>query len=317
MLYAFDMSLTAGVDQVSSAIGALESAAADPERGDVQTAVNKLSGLADELNLRLNQRQDFISTGRGLPQDEYNSMMSGLNQAMAPPPAPPSQPTTFMPPQGSETPQPGSPYMAPPPPPSTTGAPYGYGGAPTMPTGDAPPQGGDAARVQGGGGGSADMSSAMDMGSAQERPETPRSAASGEMGRVDELPPVDQWQSAPSPWAGQGESATEATTGRIPSTMPQPSSGTPGMPSGGYGSESYGSGGGQPMSERAGDYSAGGGPVTGGAYSSAGSADDTGIESASSPPPGDDLADKPRLSNDANNLDAQALDDNSRQEDKA
>ena len=177
---------------------------------------------------------------------------------------------------------------------------------------------GDAARVQGGG--SADMSSAMDMGNAQERPETPRSAASSEMGRMDEVPPVEQWQSAPSPWAGQSESGPETTasTGKIPSpSMPPPTSGTPGTPSGGYGTGSYGSASEQPMSERADDFSAVGGPVTGGAYSSAGSADDTGIESASSPPPGDDLADKPRLSNDANDLDAQALDDNSRQEDKA
>ena len=98
MLYAFDMSLTAGVDQVSSAIGALESAVAGTEKDAVSAAIAKLSNVADELNLRLNQRQDFISTGRGLPQDEYNSMMSGVNQAMALQ----AQPTTYMPPQASE-----------------------------------------------------------------------------------------------------------------------------------------------------------------------------------------------------------------------
>jgi hypothetical protein len=311
MLYAFDMSLTSGVDQVSSAIGALESAVGSTEKGDVTTAINRLSELADELNLRLNQRQDFISTGRGLPQDEYNSMMSGLNQGTAPPPGVQPGPTTYMPPQTGETSQAGSAYMAPPPPQSTTGAPYG--GAPTMPTGTTPPpMGGDMARVQGGTG---DMSGAADMGNMQDRPETPRSAASSNMGRLDEMPPVDQWPSAPSPWASKDEGGTSGAQTPGPS-MPQPSSGrpaTPGMPPGGSetGSE-------RPRSERADDFGAGSGKVTGGAYNSATSAgDDSGIESASSPAlPGEDLADKPRLSNDANDLDAQALDDNNRQEDK-
>ncbi|MGA7733689.1 MAG: hypothetical protein WCD37_20695 [Chloroflexia bacterium] len=312
MLYAFDMSLTSGVDQVSSAIGALESAVGSTEKGDVSAAINRLSELADDLNLRLNQRQDFISTGRGLPQDEYNSMMSGLNQGMAPPPAAQPGPTTYMPPQTGETSQAGSAYMAPPPPQSTTGAPYG--GAPTMPTGTTPPpMGGDMARVQGGAG---DMSGAADMGNMQDRPETPRSAASSNMGRLDEMPPVDQWPSAPSPWANKEESDPSPPSGAQSPGMPQPSSGRPGTPSMPSGGSETGSE--QPRSARADDFGAGSGKVTGGAYNSAGSAgDDSGIESASSPAlPGEDLADKPRLSNDANDLDAQALDDNNRQEGK-
>jgi hypothetical protein len=85
----------------------------------------------------------------------------------------------------------------------------------------------------------------------------------------------------------------------------------------GYGSTGSGMGGEQPRSERADDFGASGGRVTGGTYSSAGT-DDDGIESSSAPSlPGEDLADKPRLTNDANDLDVQALDDNTRQEDKA
>ena len=300
MLYAFDMSLTSGVDQVSSAIGALESAVAGSEKDEVPAAISRLSSLADELNLRLNQRQDFISTGRGMPQDEYNSMMSGLNQGMTPPA--PQQ-------TGGGMSSGGSAYMAPSAPPSTMGAPST--GAPTMPTGTTPP-GGDMARVQGTGAG--DMSGAMDMGNTQDKPEIPRSSASAEMGRLDEMPPVDQWPSAPSPWADKpgGESGVRQ------SDMPSPSSGRAGMPSGGMetGATQSESGSDQPWSGRADAFGTGGGPVTGGTYNSAGSAsDDTGIESASSPLPGDDVADNPRLSDDANDLDA--IDDNNRREDKA
>ncbi len=308
-LYAFDMALTAGVDQVSSAISALESAVMDTDKGDVPAALNRLSGEVDELNLRLNQRQDFISTGRGLPQDEYNSMMSDLNQSMAPPPPP-------MAPPSAETPSTGAPYMAPPAPPSTIGT--SPTGTPTMPM---PPQtGGDMARVQGTGAG--DMSGgATGMGTAQDKPETPRAEASSQVGRMDEVPPIDQWPSAPSPWSNQEGAQSGGMTAPPPAPdMPKPSSGRAGMPpaASGSGTTDAGASPTPPMSDRADDFATGGGMVSGGAYNSTsmGSADDnTGIESASSPSlPGEDLADTPKLSNDADDLDAQAIDDNSRQD---
>lgn len=315
-LYAFDMSLTAGVDQVSGAISALESAVADTtsEKNEVPGAISKLSALADELNLRLNQRQDFISTGRGLAQDEYNSMMGGLNQGMAPQAPPAMQAAT--PPPTTDMQQAGAPYMAPPPPMGTAGTPST--GAPTMPTGGDRPYDpnnptGQMARVQG--------------YEDESKPEVPRSSAptqpSAEMGRMDEVPPIDEWPSAPSPWANKesgGDNADMSSTDAAETaTLPRPSAGPSGYSQADM--DAMGdTGSNRPWSGNADAFGSGGGAVTGGSYNSdesAGASDDGGIETASSPAmPGEDVDDKPRLSNDANDLDNQAWDDNSRQEDK-
>lgn len=322
-LYAFDMALTSGVDQISSDITALESAASDTaEKGGVSDSLNKLSASVDELNLRLNQRQDFLSTGRGLPQDEYNSMVNTLNQANAYPsatPAPP--PATQAAPAGAPTsdmPQSSAPYTAPPPPTGTSVSPSS--GAPTMPTNtpynpntapynpDNPS--GNMARVQG-------------MGEDESKPEVPRSTsqASGEMGRLDEMPPIDQWPSAPSPWADKDSSADTADTAsgvtQDLGTMPKPSAGPSGLSQpdvdamGDTGSN-------RPWAGNADAFGSGSGPAGSSYNSASGDTSDSGIESASSPAaPGADLADTPPLTTDSSDLGTQALDANPTQEDKA
>lgn len=136
-LYAFDMALTSGVDNVSTGISNLESALlSETARKDVPAALAKLSSVLDELNLRLNQRGDLLSTGRGLEPAEYNSLMSGLSGltgaanaaagAAATPPPPPAQAGTGAPPQYA------------------SGIPYGGTGAPTVNT-----SGGEMARYPG------------------------------------------------------------------------------------------------------------------------------------------------------------------------
>lgn len=152
-LYAFDMALTSGVDEVSSAIGALESATtSETARTDIPAALAKLSSVLDDLNLRLNQRGDLLTTGRGLPTDQYNSLVNSLGSSGS---------------GGSGMPAGAPPPMAPPPPPppppytaASTGAPPQYAsgtpnmGAPTVNT-----SGGEMARYPGG------YSSGTDAGS--------------------------------------------------------------------------------------------------------------------------------------------------------
>jgi hypothetical protein len=120
-LYAFDMALTSGVDEVSSAIGNIESAVTgnDAESGQqVPAALSQLGTILDDLNNRLNQRSDLLTTGRGVPSEEYNRLVDQLNQATAGAP----------PPTGVGA----APYTAPPPPEVPRG------GAPTMPMGSGP-----------------------------------------------------------------------------------------------------------------------------------------------------------------------------------
>lgn len=325
-LYAFDMALTAGVDQVSTAVSSLESAVSDSasEKSGVPDALNKLATLADDLNTRLNQRQDFISTGRGLDQNDYNNMVNSLNQQAAPPappaapPAPPAAPTGDMS-QGS------SPYMAPPPPAATSMG--TSSGAPTMPTNTpydpntAPynpnnPAGGDMARVQGYG------------AEGESKPEVPRatSQASGDMGRLDEMPPIDQWPSAPSPWANKEEGAAETSQADSGETqnlsgMPKPSAGPSGISQPDMDARTD-TGSNRPWSGNADAFESASGPAGAGSVSNnvsgtTDAASSSGIESASSPTlPGSDVADAPHISNDASDLDSQAMDDNVRQEDK-
>jgi len=94
-LYAFDMALTSGVDEVSSAIGGLETGiTAESAKTDVPAALSHLSSVLDDLNLRLNQRGDLLTTGRGLPEDQYNSLVNSVSAPASPPPAAPSAPDT-------------------------------------------------------------------------------------------------------------------------------------------------------------------------------------------------------------------------------
>ncbi|MBF6614180.1 MAG: hypothetical protein IVW55_13725 [Chloroflexi bacterium] len=88
-LYAFDMALTNGVDQLSSAIGALETAASGAvvsgQLPEIPAAITRLSTVIDDLNERLNQRADLLTSGRTLPQNEYNSLLDDLSQRPTPP----------------------------------------------------------------------------------------------------------------------------------------------------------------------------------------------------------------------------------------
>jgi hypothetical protein len=63
-LYAFDMSLAGGVDQVSAAIDSIERA--DPD--ELPTSISRLSTIVDDLNRRLDQRTDLLSTDALCPR---------------------------------------------------------------------------------------------------------------------------------------------------------------------------------------------------------------------------------------------------------
>ena len=78
-IYAFDMALAGGVDQVSSAIDAVESAVGATDTQELPAALSRLSNLVDELNTRLNQRSDYLTSGRAMPQSEYKAMVSGAS----------------------------------------------------------------------------------------------------------------------------------------------------------------------------------------------------------------------------------------------
>ncbi len=83
-LYAFDMALASGVDQVSSTIDTIEGA----DMREASTSVARLATIVDELNERLNQRTDFLTSGRGLQSNEYKSLVSSLNQTAEQPSSP-------------------------------------------------------------------------------------------------------------------------------------------------------------------------------------------------------------------------------------
>lgn len=92
-LYAFDMALTSGVDDMTSAIDAVEKAASatGPDaQNELPSALSKLSSIVDNLNLRLSQRGDLLTTGRGLPQDQYSALVSSITST----PSAPSTPET-------------------------------------------------------------------------------------------------------------------------------------------------------------------------------------------------------------------------------
>lgn len=80
-LYAFDLSLAGGVDQLSGAIDALESAAsAGGQYAELPAALTRLETVLDDLNRRLNQRADLLTSGTALPESDYRALVSSNNQ---------------------------------------------------------------------------------------------------------------------------------------------------------------------------------------------------------------------------------------------
>jgi hypothetical protein len=117
-LYAFDMALTSGVDQVSSAIDALEAAGSSAGQQEMPAAIDRLSSVLDDLNTRLSQRSDLLTSGDRLSDNDYRALVGGFNQ---PPPTPAQgQPGSFGAATGAAT--------------GTSGA----GGAPTQSVGSNP-----------------------------------------------------------------------------------------------------------------------------------------------------------------------------------
>jgi len=76
-LYAFDMALASGVDQVSSTIDTIE----DTDSKEAATSVTHLATILDDLNERLNQRNDFFTSGKRLQSNEYSSLLASLSPA--------------------------------------------------------------------------------------------------------------------------------------------------------------------------------------------------------------------------------------------
>ena len=291
MLYAFDMALTAGVDQVSSAVGALETAASQSatDANAVPAALDKLASQVDDLNNRLNQRQDFISTGQGLPKDQYDAMLTQINQASAP--TPPPMPAAPMQPEAPSN--AGSPYMAPGAPSSVAGT--SSTGAPTMPMGQSPQApstdaSGQMARVQGSG--------TTDTGASA--PETPRSTApdtysADQQNQMGVIPPVEQWQGIPASSSTGGAPTmptgdASPTTSSTPATSDQASTwSSDAAPGTGTSWNTDAS----TVSDSADDFGMSQGSATSGNYTASGATDTGGgVQSAAAPSlPGDDLAD--------------------------
>ena len=78
-LYAFDMTLAGGVDQASAAISALEESVSDKEGQSLPDALNRFVDLVDDLNEKLNQRGELLTSGTRVPAGEFQSMLSSLN----------------------------------------------------------------------------------------------------------------------------------------------------------------------------------------------------------------------------------------------
>lgn len=78
-LYAFDMTLAAGVDQVSAAIGSIDESISDKEGTALQNALGSFSDLVDDLNEKLNQRAELLTSGTRVPDDQFQSMLGNLN----------------------------------------------------------------------------------------------------------------------------------------------------------------------------------------------------------------------------------------------
>ncbi|HUP28197.1 MAG TPA: hypothetical protein VM409_07165 [Chloroflexia bacterium] len=83
-LYAFDMALASGVDQVSSTIDTIEGSDAK----EASTSVGRLATMLDDLNNRLNQRADFLTSGKRLPANDYQSLVTDMSQSANQPASP-------------------------------------------------------------------------------------------------------------------------------------------------------------------------------------------------------------------------------------
>ncbi|MDQ3928919.1 MAG: hypothetical protein M3328_07200, partial [Chloroflexota bacterium] len=79
-IYAFDMALASGVDTLSGAVGSLESATEGQAKGELSSAIDNLSSVVNDLNDRFDQRNDLLTSGTTLPQNEYQAMVSGFQQ---------------------------------------------------------------------------------------------------------------------------------------------------------------------------------------------------------------------------------------------
>ncbi len=78
-LYAFDMALAGGVDEVSGAVDALESAVTgEVGKAEMPAALDRLSTVINSLNDRLNQRADLLTSGNRVPDDQYRALVNGL-----------------------------------------------------------------------------------------------------------------------------------------------------------------------------------------------------------------------------------------------
>ena len=78
-LYAFDMTLATGVDQVSAAVSAIEESVSDKEGQALPGALDRFSELVDDLNEKLNQRSGLLTTGTRVEPDQFEAMLSNLN----------------------------------------------------------------------------------------------------------------------------------------------------------------------------------------------------------------------------------------------
>src|SRR4051812_6024570 len=79
-LYAFDMALASGVDEVSRGVDTLESASSGQGNSEIPSALSRLATTVDELNRRLDERADLLTNGTRLPDESYQSMLSSLNE---------------------------------------------------------------------------------------------------------------------------------------------------------------------------------------------------------------------------------------------
>ncbi|HYO50966.1 MAG TPA: hypothetical protein VEW94_14030 [Chloroflexia bacterium] len=77
-LYAFDMALASGIEEVSSAISGIESSTSDAE--ELPTSVSRLESVLDGLNRRLNERSDLLTSGRRLEPGSYQSLVSTFDK---------------------------------------------------------------------------------------------------------------------------------------------------------------------------------------------------------------------------------------------
>ena len=279
-IYAFDMALASGVDTLSGAIGALESATEGDAKGGASSAIAQLSTVVNDLNDRFDQRADLLTSGTPLPQNEYQAMVSGFQQPAGsayPEPPPGSHP--YQPQAGTQYPQPGQPETPSPYAQQGTGTTGTYGaggytgGAPTTSMGSAA---GVATTGQAGIAGSG--ASLEDV----ESPTTTGPIATAAVGQDYNMLPVDD----PSIASGGTDTARVSWGGNL---QPDPAVDSMAQGNQGFGGTPTGTdqGGSSPM------------PLGGEAG--------TGIESASSPAaapgaPGGDIVDSMDLANNLNAL---------------